>query len=187
VAPGRKLGFRAGSRADYNRASPNIDPPAGRPGWRVDFEASRLESSRNPAREPDFRPGHSRHGSSGPVVSRLAGSDTVELGRDSLQRSVAILCSSVWLPPASRSTAIRLTEYHSKWTSSSHELGSLRPTSAKVLPGATSREQWEGIEGGGGRIRQAISGGSPQERCAGPRGAAQLVLPRNRWRRSVSV
>ena len=42
MAPGRKFGFRAGSRADYNREIPNIDPPAGRPGPRLDFEASRF-------------------------------------------------------------------------------------------------------------------------------------------------
>jgi hypothetical protein len=53
VFPGRKSGFRAGFRPDASRESLNIGPPA---GLRI-LMRPRLESDRNPARKPDFRPG----------------------------------------------------------------------------------------------------------------------------------
>ena len=58
VLPGRKSGFRAGFRPDSIRESIEISPSAGRrPAGGLILMLSRLESGRNPARKPDFRPG----------------------------------------------------------------------------------------------------------------------------------
>ena len=58
VLPGRKSGFRAGFRPDSSRGNLKIGPPAGlRPAGGPILMLSRLESGRNPARKPDFRPG----------------------------------------------------------------------------------------------------------------------------------
>ncbi len=59
VLPGLKSGFRAGFLPDPNRESLRIGPPAGIPpdGGPI-LRLSRLESSRKPARQPDFCPGN---------------------------------------------------------------------------------------------------------------------------------
>jgi hypothetical protein len=58
VLPGRKSGFRAGSRPDSNLRNLKIGPPAGRrPAAGPIFMFSRSESDQNPARKADFRPG----------------------------------------------------------------------------------------------------------------------------------
>jgi hypothetical protein len=58
MLPGQKSGFRAGSRPDSNRETIKVGPPAGPlPAGVLMLSRSRLESGRNPARKPDFRPG----------------------------------------------------------------------------------------------------------------------------------
>ncbi len=58
VLPARKSDLRAGFRPDSNRGKLTIGPPAGRrPARGPIFRLSRLESSRNPARKLDVRPG----------------------------------------------------------------------------------------------------------------------------------
>ncbi len=58
MLPSLKASFRAGFRPDSNRENNKIGPPAGRrPVGGPILKLSRLESGRNPARKPDFRPG----------------------------------------------------------------------------------------------------------------------------------
>jgi hypothetical protein len=57
VLPGRKSVFWAGYQTDSNGESLKLGPPAGRrPAGGLILMLARLESSRHPARKPDFQP-----------------------------------------------------------------------------------------------------------------------------------